>query len=81
MTVVNAHILDCKANEKIPLLEFRRRIVRVYMEISSWSDPKKSGQPSLTKQCQLRVPDEIRKSNSGHFLQRTDKGKQWKCAD
>ena len=41
MAVVNAHVLYCMANEKIPLLKFRRSIVRVYMKTLSVSDPKK----------------------------------------
>ena len=80
MTVVNAHILYCMANDNIPLLEFRRRIVKCYMSTSSLSDPKRSGRPSLSKQAKKRVPDEIRKSNTGHYLERTEMGKQRKCA-
>ncbi|XP_066958973.1 piggyBac transposable element-derived protein 2-like [Macrobrachium rosenbergii] len=80
MTVVNAHILYCMANENIPLLEFRRRIVKCYMSTSSLSDPKRSGRPSLSKQAKQRIPEEIRKSITGHHLERTEMGKQRKCA-
>ena len=41
IAVVNAHVLYCMANKKIPLLKFRQRIVRVYVKTSSVSDPKK----------------------------------------
>ena len=80
MTVVNAHILYCMANVKMPFLEFWRKVVKFYMQISSLSDPKNSSRPSLSKQSKLRVSDEIRRSDSGHVLQRTDEGKQRKCA-
>ena len=40
MAVVNAHVLYCIANEKIPLLKFRRSIAHVYMKTLSVSDPK-----------------------------------------
>ena len=80
MAVVNAYVLYCMANEKIPLLKFRRRIVRVYMKTSSVSDPKNSGRPSLNKNTLLRVPEEVQRSESGHALERTVEGKQRKCA-
>ena len=79
MAVVNAHALYCMANEKISLLKFRRRIVRVYMKTSSVLDPKNSGCPSLNKKLNkntlLRVPEEVRRSESGHALERTVEGK------
>ena len=80
MTVINAYVLYCMANEKIPLLEFLRRIVKCYMNTSSLSDPKRSGRPFLFKQAKKCVPEEIRKSNTGHHLERTEMGKQRKCA-
>ena len=80
MTVINAYVLFCIANEKMSLLDFRRIIVRAYMHVSSLSDPKNAGRPSLSKPSIRRVPDDIRKSNSGHILQRTENGKQRKCA-
>ena len=80
MAVVNAHVLYCMANEKITLLKFRQSIVRVYMKTSSVSDPKNSGCPSLNKNKLLRVPEEVRRSDSGHALDRTVEGKQRKCA-
>ena len=49
MAVVNAHVLYCMVNKKIPLLKFRRSIVRVYMKTSSVSDPKNSGLHHSTK--------------------------------
>ena len=80
MAVVNAHVLNCMGNKKIPLLKFRRKIVRVYMKTSSVSDPKNSGRPSLNKNTLMRVPEEVRRSESGHALERTVEGKQRKCS-
>ena len=80
MAVVNAHVLYCMANEKIPLLKFRRSIVCVYMKTSSVSDPKNSGRPSLNKNTLLHVPEEVQRSESGHALERTVEEKQSKCA-
>ena len=80
MAVVNAHVLYCMANEKIPQLKFRRSIVRVYMKTSSVSDPKNSGRSSLNKNTLLRVLEEVRRSESGNALERIVKGKQRKCA-
>jgi len=40
MTVINAHVLFCMANWLMPLLEFKWRIVRVYMPvIPVWCEP------------------------------------------
>ena len=80
MAVVNTHVLYCMANEKILLLKFRRSMVRVYIKTSSVSDPKISGRPSLNKNTLLRVPEEVRRSESEHALERTVEGKQRKCA-
>ena len=80
MAVVNAHVLYCMANKKIPLLKFRQSIVCVYMKTSSVSDPKNSGRPSLNKNTLLRVPEEVQRSESGHALERTVEEKQRKCA-
>ena len=80
MAVVNTHVLYCMAKEKIPLLKFRRSIVRVYMKTLSVSDPRNSGRSSLNKNTLLRVPEEVRRSESGHALERTVEGKQRKCA-
>ena len=80
MAVVNAHVLYCMANKKIPLLKFRRRIARVYIKTLSVSDPKNSGRPSFNKNTLLRVPEEVRRSESGHALERTVEGKQRKFA-
>ena len=50
MAIVNAHVLYCMANKKIPLLKFRQRIVLVYMKTSLVSDPENSGCSSITQQ-------------------------------
>ena len=80
MAVANAHMLYYMANQKIPLLKFRRSIVRVYMKTLSVSNPKNFGRPSLNKNTLLRVPEEERSSESGHALEHTVEGKQRKCA-
>ena len=50
------------------------------MKTLSVSDPKNSGRPSLNKNILLRVPEVVRRSESGHALERTVEGKQRKCA-
>ena len=80
MAVVNAHVLYCMTNEKTPLLKFRQRIVYVCMRTSSVLDPKNSGCPSLNKNTLLHVPEEVRRSESGHALERTVERKQRICA-
>ena len=79
MTVANAHVLYCMANEIIPLLKFRQKIIRVYMKTLSVSDPKNSGRPSLNKNTLLHVPEEVQRGEFGHALERTVEGKQRKC--
>lgn len=79
VTIVNDHVLYCMSHTPVPLLVFRRMIVKAYLQISSLSDPKNAGRPSkqlLTK----RVPKDIRTDSVGHYLQRTENGKQRKCA-
>ena len=49
VTVVNVHILFCLVNDPIPLLDFRRQIVKIYVRKSSFSDPKKVGRQLLNK--------------------------------
>ena len=44
------------------------------MKTSSVSDPKNSSRPSLNKNTLLRVPKEVRRSESGHALERTVEG-------
>lgn len=78
--IVNAYVLFCHANENVPLLEFRRRIARAYLQRTSISNPKNPGRPSLQKQSLKRVPEELRKDPTGHYLERTTEGKQRKCA-
>ena len=80
MLVVNAYVLYCMANKKISLLKFRRSIVCVYMKTLLVSDPKNSGRPLLNKNKPLHVPEEVRRSEFGHALERTVEGKQRKCA-
>lgn len=77
---VNAHVLYEKANWKIPFLDFKRAIARTYLATPSISDPKRFGRPSLRKLSSKRVPEDIRKSRDGHFIERTEGGKQRKCA-
>ena len=80
MAIVNVHVLHFTANEKIPLLKFRRRIVHVYMKTLSVSDPKNSGHPSLNKNRLLHFPKEVRRSEFRHALERMVEEKQRKCA-
>ena len=80
MAIVNAHVLYCITNKKIPLLKFRRSIVCVYIKTLSVSDHKNSGCPSLNKNTLLCVPEEVQRSKSRHALEHTVEGKQRKCA-
>lgn len=79
MTLINAHILYTLAGNKIPLLDFRRIITRTYLSISSVSNPRNAGRPSLTKPNFKRVLETVRFDPVGHFIQRTIDGKQRKC--
>lgn len=80
VSVVNAHVLYCLTNGTIPLLDFRRIISRAYLALSSeLSDPKKAGRKSFTKSSKKRVSEDIRTSGN-HHLERTEEGKQRKCA-
>lgn len=80
LTLVNAHALYCIANGNIPLLEFRRSVARAYLQTASLSNPKSAGRPHLRKLAKNRVHEFVRKDPIGHFLERTDEGKQRKCA-
>ena len=80
VTVVNAHVLFCLANGPIPLLDFRRQIVRINVRRSSISDLKKVGRPLLNKSANQRVLSEVRKNGIDHYFQRTEGGKQRKYA-
>ncbi|XP_056637682.1 piggyBac transposable element-derived protein 3-like [Diorhabda sublineata] len=75
---VNAHVIYEIANGKIPFLDLT--IARTYLATSSISDPKRLGRPSLHKLTSKGVPEDIRKSRDGHFIERTEGGKQKKCA-
>ncbi|KAF6215702.1 hypothetical protein GE061_000033 [Apolygus lucorum] len=79
--VVNAHVLHGLVNDdKMPLLEFRRRITRSYLSLPSISNPKLSGRPSLAKALDKRIPRDVEKNQNDHYVERTEEGKQRKCA-
>ena len=69
LTVVNAYALNCLANGSIPLLDFRRSIVRTYLQIVSISDPKNAGRPSLQKLAKNRIPEDVRRDPVGYSLE------------
>ena len=80
VTVVNVHVLFCLANEPIPPLDFRKVIVIIYLRKSSISDSKKAGRPLLNKSANKCVLSEVRKDETGDYIQRIDGGKQRKYA-
>ena len=81
VALVNAHALYCLANGAVPLLGFRRMVARAYLALSSkLSDPKKAGRKSFPKSLLHHVPLDIRASAEGHYIERTEMGKQRKCA-
>ena len=79
VTVVIAHVLFCFVNDPILLLDFKRQILRIYLGKSSISDLKIAGKPLLNKSANTRVLSEVRNDGIGHYLQRTEDGKQRKC--
>ena len=80
MTIVNAHVLYEMVNEKIPLLEFQKIPTRAYLSMSSISDAELYGRLHLRQLSTKGVPDDVRKSHVGHFTERTEDGRQRKCA-
>ena len=81
VALVNTHVLYCLANGAVPLLGFRRMVARTYLALSSkLSDPKKAGQKSFPKSLLQHVPFDIRESAEGHYIERSEMGKQRKCA-
>lgn len=78
-TLVNAYILYCMANPRVPLLDFKRSVTRAYLARSSISDPRNAGRPSLPKAAIKRVEEAVRLDPVGHMLERTHEGKQRKC--
>ena len=82
MAVVNAHVLYCMANKKKPSAKIQEKnnSCTVYMKTSSVLNPENFGRPLLNKNTLLHVPEEVRRSESGHALERTVAGKQRKCA-
>ena len=80
VAIVNSDVLYTMANsENMSLLDFRREITRAYLKIHSMSDPKNSGRPSYNLSARKRVSDIVRKDPTGHYLERTQEGKQRKC--
>ncbi|KAF2888735.1 hypothetical protein ILUMI_17438 [Ignelater luminosus] len=78
VAVYNAHILYSMVNENISILDFRRLTVAC-LQISSPSDPKNPRRTHYPKKS-LSVPEEIIKSENGHFMERTNRGNERKCA-
>ena len=62
---------------EMKLLDFRRSVTRAYLHLSSDSDPKNCGRPKVFSS---KVIPTIRFSSDGHILDRTEGGKQRKCA-
>ena len=75
VTVVNAQVLFCLANDPTPHLDFRRQIVIIYMRKSSISDPKKACRSLLNNSANKHVLIEVRKDGIGHYLPRTEGAK------
>ena len=65
------------AETLLSLLNFKSAITTSYLKISSPSDPKAAGRP---KKLSANVATETRLYPTGHVLERTNRGKQRKCA-
>lgn len=76
--VVNAWIISkIVSGTQTPLLDFKRSIARCYLQINSPSKPK---HPGRVKKLTGRVLQDVRFDGTGHRLDRTEGGKQRKCA-
>ena len=76
--MVNSWIIYCIVNgNNMKLLDFRRSVTRAYLQLSSDSDPKTCGRPKVFSS---KVLPDIKFSTDGHILDRTEGGKQRKCA-
>ena len=76
--VVNAWIISTIiSGTQTSLLDFKRSIARYYLHKTSPSKPK---QPGRVKKMTGKVLPDIRFDGRGHRLERTEGGKQRKCA-
>lgn len=74
VSVYNAFVIYNRSHaHSIPFLDFKRAIARYYLRLSSYSDPKNAGRPSKGVVRSYR-------GGPGHIIERTDGGKQRRCA-
>jgi len=77
VALVNAWILHSVVVEKImTLLSFRCYVTKSYLKLQSASDPKSAGRPKMSSNVMMATT----LSPTGHVLERTEGGKQRKCA-
>lgn len=73
VAMFNAYVLHNMSHNRIPYLDFIRKVARKYLSLSSnISDPKLLGRPSRSLK-ETRII-------TGHILERTPNGKQSRCA-
>lgn len=78
IAMVNSWILHRFVNKnEMSLKDFRRTVTKAYLQLSSDSNPRNSGRPKVFAS---KVIPEIRFSDVSHILNRTEEGKQRKCA-
>ena len=78
VALVNAWILHSMGAETpLSLLNFKSFVAKTFLKIPSQSDPKATGR---RKKLSASVLATTRLSPAGHVLERTDGGKQRKCA-
>ena len=78
VAIVNAWILHSMSTDSpLPLLQFKSFVAKHCLKLRSESDPKSAGRP---KKRSANVVAATRLSPVGHVLERTDGGKQRKCA-
>lgn len=76
VAIYNAYVIYCFCNENMPFLDFKRIIAKHYLNLDSLSNPKNMGRPSNT----IRRSITANKTGPGHIIERTDDGKQRRCA-
>jgi len=65
------------AEKTMTVLSFRRYVTKSYLNLQSASDPKSAGCPKMLSSNLMMA---TRLSPTGHVLERTEGGKQRKCA-
>lgn len=80
-TIQNSWFLFRKAGNNLTQLQFRREIVKTYLERAR-NPPKPGGRPRISNSSRsfCKVSDDIRFDNTGHLLTAIPDGKKQRCA-